>query len=193
MKCLCALFSLSRKLKRAVHDAAFEALGEENRTDRNREYWWNEEVEKLVTEKKHMYNKWLATNDPSNQRQYQEKRREIKQRVCETKNKQWEESCARVEQYIGGTRTKEAWNEVKNIGNDHKGNNINMIISTDQFKNYFSQILKEDRGEYIRRVQPRQQIFQESVDEITYSEVQEAVREIKMGKHLVLEVFQLSY
>lgn len=170
------------KLKNAIHDAAFEALGEQKRLSKQKEEkWFNDEVDKLIAEKKNAYNKWLASNDPDDRRTYQQKRNQVNQKVKETKNKQWEESCARVEQHIGGTKTKEAWNIIRNLRKDHKGNNINMI-NIDKFQQYFSHMLAEDRKEYTQKEQQSQPINLEHLNEITGKEVQKAVRDQKNGR-----------
>ena len=169
------------KLKEAIHKAAFEALGEEKEhMKQEKDSWWTEELNDLVTDKKRLYNIWLMTKDDYDRRLYQQKRREVKVTIRQAKNEEWEKTCDKIEQHMGGTKTKEAWRVIKNLRREKKGTAVDMI-GINEWKKYFANILKEDRQEYM---QPRELevVPEDQVNEITAKEVQEAVREMKSGK-----------
>lgn len=72
----------------------------------------------------------------------------MKHKVEDAKNQEQEKSFERVEKYIGGRKTKEAWNVIKSLRQDQKDKNVDMI-NIDQWQQYFSKILNEERKERI--------------------------------------------
>lgn len=55
---------LYKYITKNIHEAAMEALGENQRKGGNKNlYFWNKEIEEMVKVKKEKYNKWLNTED----------------------------------------------------------------------------------------------------------------------------------
>jgi formaldehyde-activating enzyme involved in methanogenesis len=92
-------------MKKAILEAASEALGEEERKERT-VYWWNTEVESMIEEKRQLYQKWLATQDGENRKLYARASREVKNALRKAKNEAWEQKCNEIDRNLGGTRTK---------------------------------------------------------------------------------------
>ena len=72
-------------------------------------YYWNEEIDQLVKEKREKYLKWISSKDPQDRIEFRRMQRKIRKIITEEKNKSWEMTCSKVERYLGGKRSTETW------------------------------------------------------------------------------------
>ena len=64
--------------KKALLEAAYEALGQEEETPRRTTpVWWSTDIEELVIAKKAAYNKWLTTRGVEDMKGYTNVRRKV--------------------------------------------------------------------------------------------------------------------
>ncbi|KAF2885290.1 hypothetical protein ILUMI_20878 [Ignelater luminosus] len=75
----------------AIHNAAYEALGEEKHKKKNTNFWWSEELEK-IKERKQMETKHLKDKI-----KYKQEKAKFKRKALEEKNKQWKKRCKELE------------------------------------------------------------------------------------------------
>jgi hypothetical protein len=96
--------NMYRDVVERIHEAASEALGEEDEpnADEHRSPWWIEETESLVSEKKELHYKWLTSEDPEDRKAYIRANREEKKCVTVVKNEMWQKRCG----YIGRYKNK---------------------------------------------------------------------------------------
>ncbi|XP_049778037.1 uncharacterized protein LOC126175324 [Schistocerca cancellata] len=133
-----------------LHEAAKEALGETEETHTNHPlYYWNEEIKKEVKLKKEKYLKWLNTRNLQDKIELNAQQAKIRKKVAEAKNKVWEQSCQKIESYIGGKRNTEAWKTIKNLRRNSKETTHIKYITHDSWEKYFKSLLTENREEYL--------------------------------------------
>ena len=137
-------------LKTCIKQAAEEALGYKDRTAASGDahIWWNSEIDKKVKEKKQRYGKWLASGSPEDRRRYNCANRETKQMVNKAKNAAWENACAEINMCRGNTRANHAWKFLKSIRADNKEKGGISIIGISKWRQYYEELLTEDRDEY---------------------------------------------
>lgn len=86
-----------------LHKSAKEALGEKyNIHNKKLLYYRNEEIEKDVKIKKDKYVKWLNTPNIQDKIELNAQQAKIRKKVAKAKNKGWEQSCQKTENFIGG-------------------------------------------------------------------------------------------
>lgn len=168
---------------KAVHQAAFESLGEiERRVGKGTcDSWWNTSLAGKVREKKIAYNTWLSTQDIKDRQRYSKISREVKQEVRRAKNEAWERECEKIDQCIGNTRARNAWEIIKNLRQNEKRSSALQPISVEQFKVYYEKLMKEDRPEF-------SQMYNiacnesENIDDITADETKRIINTFRNGK-----------
>jgi len=65
--------------------------------------------------------KWISSKDPQDRIELRRLRGKIGNMITEAKNKRWEKTCSRVESYLGGKRSTEAWRILKNLRKNENG------------------------------------------------------------------------
>lgn len=168
-------------IKECIHAAAREALGEEEKNNKKTE-WWDKEVERVVKEKEEMYKQWLRTGDSEDRKMYTRINREVKKVVKEKKNQMWERKCSEINRYLGGTRVTEAWKFVKRLRKDTNDSVKITTIETEEWKEYYSKLLKENRDQYKKIDFGMIENNGENVQKVTVQEIQEVLKHIKNGK-----------
>lgn len=173
--------NMHASIKKSIHQAAFEALGEVEREGKRKQgLWWNDEVEELVKEKRRHYEKWLTTQNLEDRQQYTQINREVKRVINRTKNEAWENKCREIEQFIGGTRTKMAWKTISSLRKDNK-NRINLpVIQMNEWVDYYKDMLTEDRQRF-KNMETRTEV-QGTIPEITKTEIEKSIKKMKNGK-----------
>ncbi|XP_073990597.1 uncharacterized protein [Rhodnius prolixus] len=170
-------------IKNCLHKAAFEALGLDNRKKKNI-YWWNEEAEELVGKKKNLFQKWLATKDADVYEDYKRINRAVKKKRKEWSNKYWENTCNRINTYIGGQKSAEAWQVLKEIKNP-KPNKINRhLIRLADWRDYFAKLL-EDRPSFFNGQTPfstNEEFQAQNIFPVTVAELEDAIKEMQNKK-----------
>ncbi|KAF2886009.1 hypothetical protein ILUMI_20165 [Ignelater luminosus] len=87
--------------------------------------WWNNQLERVMEEKK---------------------KAEVKKEVTKLKNEAWEHKCAEIERLLGSTRFNEVCKTLKNQRKNEK--QTVLPIRLDTLKAYYEKLLNEDREEY---------------------------------------------
>lgn len=129
-------------------------------------------------------NKWLSSDDPEDRKLYARLNREAKTEVTKSKNKMWEDKCERLNRLMGGTRVTEAWKTVKNIRQDVREQVNKPLISLEIWERYFSELLKENRREFLTENLPMDinENYIENIDRITSQEIKKTIKSMKNGK-----------
>jgi hypothetical protein len=73
----------------------------------------------------------------------------IRKMIAEEKNKSWEKTCSRVESYLGGKRSAEAWRILKNLGKNENGGQCFNPKLIGKWEVYFKDFLTENRKCYL--------------------------------------------
>lgn len=169
-------------IKTALHQTAAEALGEEERTVKRQNFWWNDELNSLRNERQKLHQKWLQTKQTDDHIAYKRARAKFKKKIIEEKNKQWERKCQELENYIGGRRTTESWRFIKNL-RKQTNNKINLeIITEEKWKKHFENMLTEQRYEF-QQIPEEVNIQVEGEEiEIEYNILKSAINSLKNGR-----------
>ena len=160
--------------------AAMEALGE-YQIENKKPYYWNKDIKHYIEEKREKYLKWLNTKSLTDKMEYKKAQANVRKRVTEQKNQYWEQTCKRIQSYIGGKRCSEAWRVLKNLRS--KGCNKISIqgIPLNEWKAYFENLLTEDRPEFLEKTEEVE--VEENRDIITLDliTVEMAISSLKNG------------
>jgi alpha-amylase/alpha-mannosidase (GH57 family) len=74
----------------------------------------------------------------------------LRNMITEEKNKSWEKTCSKVEGYLVGKRSTEAWRILKNLRNfENEGQYFNPIF-IGKWETNFKGLLTENRERYLR-------------------------------------------
>ncbi|XP_047107262.1 uncharacterized protein LOC124776352 [Schistocerca piceifrons] len=168
-----------------LHEAAKEALGETEETRTNHPlYYWNEEIKKEVKLKKEKYLKWLNTRNLQDKIELNAQQAKIRKKVAEAKNKVWEQSCQKIESYIGGKRNTEAWKTIKNLRRNSKETTHIKYITHDSWEKYFKSLLTENREEYLGNPEYNEMIDlqAENYIRLEIETVKTAIKSLKNGR-----------
>lgn len=104
-----------------IREAANEALGETPyKKMSTKQPWWNDDIQRIVNEKKQLYQRWLSTRNIIDWNAYALKNKEVKRKVAKVKNLTWQRKCDRVDMFLGSTRSKEAWGVIKSLRTESK-------------------------------------------------------------------------
>lgn len=175
--------SLYDGIVRAIHEAAYESLGEAG-SDKGKisDIWWNSSVEKRIREKENAYRKWLSTQDDDDKKMYSQISRETKKEIIKAKNAAWEKKCEEIDQCIGSTKARESWKLIKNLRTNETQCSALQLISLQQWKQYYQELMKEDRKEFINGYSINMGDIENVVEDITVNEIGKALRTFKNGK-----------
>ena len=169
-----------------ILEAANEALGEVPYKSSPKQPWWNDEIQLLVDEKKQSYQRWLSSRCAIDWETYALKNKVVKREVAKAKNQTWQRKCDQIDMFIGSTRSKEAWGVIKSMRTDSKELTSLQMISTQEWIDYYEQLLTENRPEFaggVNMANPMEDDLSiREEEEITLDEVKRAVHEMKSGK-----------
>ena len=74
-------------IKNCIHAAAKETLAEyekqSKKQERQKPYWWDEDIEREIAEKRQKYLKFLNTNKDSDKRQYKEAQASVRKKITQ--------------------------------------------------------------------------------------------------------------
>lgn len=170
-------------LKDCIHQAAFESLGEISSTKPRSSscYWWNEELEEVVSEKRALYQKWLATGDREDRRMYARCNYLVKKLVKQEKNSFWEKKCSEVDQQLGSSRSRAAWKTLKALRTNTREKRVIDPIEMEDWMRYYEGLLTEDRGPY-NKVSYETETLDSECEDITMEDVCKALRSAKNNK-----------
>lgn len=170
------------QVKRNIHSAAKEALGEKDTRGRKQPEWWTKELEVIVRQKKVLYETWLRTHDAEDRKAYARANRDAKNEVIKEKNKMWENKCDEIDRKMGGTKISEAWNTIKNLKRDTKNTCNIALISMKEWEEYYRSLLTEDRDTFKWKDKNENWNATVQVKVITTQEIRKALNTMKNGK-----------
>ena len=149
--------ALYSNIKRAVHQAAIESIGEKNLTTERSRHWISDKLKQLIDDKKKAYNLWLNTRDTEDRKQYVRCNREVKKEVKAAKNEYWEKKCEELDTYLGSTRSRESWRMLKALRSNEINRTSLQLIPSRQWHNHYKSLLHETRQEFNQHILPRKQ------------------------------------
>ena len=164
----------------AVHEAAFEALGQQEKNNRKNLEWWNDELKVLRVEKENAYKKWLCNRTTEQRTEYKDRNKEFKKRIIQEKNIMWEKRCQRIESQIGGSQSTEAWNIVKSL----KTNNTSRksLLKMETLETHYRTLLTEGRPEFIKEEESIKNTDELLEMDISKIDIDIAIESMKNGK-----------
>lgn len=170
-------------IEKSIHAAAEEALGKyDENQQRRKPYWWDEEIEKEIAEKRQKYHKFLTTNSDIDKINYKEAQAKVRKRITQKKNEAWEKNCNKINTYIGGRRSTESWKLIKKL-REQKKKEIISPITNEKWEQYFKDLLTENRTEFTNKENNVIEINVESSPfRVTRKEVTDICRSLKNGK-----------
>ena len=176
-----------------IRDTARELLGaasgKRGREDRET-WWWNEEVQQAVKEKKEAKKQWDAMRDDESKERYKKAKKKAKRTVAKVKNKVFQDLFQHLE-------TKEGVNEVFRIAKQRNKNGQDVqqvrVVKSEcgevlveeqrvqqRWREYFEDLLNQENPRERREVCARK--IMKEVEEITDEEVKTALKKMKKGK-----------
>ena len=72
-------------------------------------------IEEDVDDKRVNYHKGLSTKSLTDKIEYKKTQTKVRKKGTEEENNYWEQTCERIQNYIGGRRCSEAWRTLKNL------------------------------------------------------------------------------
>lgn len=134
-------------IKNCLHEAAKESIGYLENTNRQKPYWWDEEIEKEIETKKQAHEKYLSTQTEHHKESYKQSQRRVRNMITQKKNETWERRCDSLNCYIGGSKSSESWRFLKSLRQE-KTKEIISPITLNQWDKYFTTLLTEDREQF---------------------------------------------
>lgn len=133
----------------------------------------------LIQEKKKFFNTYLTTRTNQTYQSYKIKNRELRHKIKEERNQQWEQCCNRIESLIGGSQSTEVWRTVKTMKTNNRDKS-NQLITLKEWKDHYNTFLTETREEF---KEPELGInVTEQLEQLTTDEVKQCIKEMKSGR-----------
>jgi len=168
-------------IKDCIQTAAMEALGYSEKTQRKKPYWWDEEIEMDIMNKKKKYISYLNTKSNEDETAYKEAQKIVRRKIAQKKNESWEKKCNKINMYIGGQKSTEGWKAIKELRQNKRKDLISPIPLT-KWDEYYKDLLTENRDQFKdENVQPNIHTAASPI-RITTSEVAKACKDLKNGK-----------
>ena len=150
--------------------------------------WWNEEVRKIIGEKKKAYHKWIQTQKSEDWQNYKQTRDKTKKAVSEAKAKAWENFAHELE-HNHHSANKLFWQTVRRL---HKGGQkITRSVKDasgrlltqekdilNRWKEYFAELFNPTSGQHTKPSEP----IDDEINDISPIEVTTAIKALKSGK-----------
>ena len=153
-------------------------------------WWWNEEVQKSIKEKKEAKKAWDKTRNENTKKVYKEKKNKAKKAVAMAKGRVYDDLYARLE-------TKEDEKELYRLARQRdragkdvqhvrviKDKNGNVMVNSEavlkRWKEYFKKLMNEESNREPRTEEA--EVVKEEVNCVSREEVKNAVRRMKKGK-----------
>lgn len=115
----------------------------------NKKNWLTSETRLKIERKKELYLKWLQSGKDEHHKEYVEQKYSLKYEIRSLENERWEKKCAEINAQTGFSRSKQAWNVLKEIRKE-ENHRINLnLISLEDWRKYYSQLLQENRQHLI--------------------------------------------
>ena len=153
-------------------------------------WWWNEEVQESIKEKKEAKKAWDKIRNENTIKVYKEKKRKAKKAVAMAKGRAYDNLYARLETKKGEKELYRLARQRDRAGKDvqHvrviKDENGNMMVNSEavlkRWKEYFEKLMNEENNREPRTEQS--EVFNEEVNCVSREEVKNALRRMKKGK-----------
>ena len=168
-------------LKKCIHEAAKEALGEKEANKGRKTIFWNEEIEKERQNKKHLFLKWLSTKDNNDKVHYKKAQAKIRRMVTNYRNELWDKKCLEILSYLGSMKSSESWKFIRNMRVSNSGNSQLDLVSADTWGKYYYRLLVEDRKEFLKN----ERLLEKGTGEVIETDsntVMQAIMRTKNGR-----------
>ena len=152
-------------------------------------WWWNEEVQKSIKEKKEAKKAWDKIRDENTKKVYKEKKSNAKKAIAMAKICWYDNFYARLETKEGEKELYKLARQRDRAGKDvqHvrvlKDENGNVMINSEavlkRWKEYFEKLMNEENNRDPRTEEPE---VNEEVNCVSREEIKNAVRRMKKGK-----------
>ena len=153
-------------------------------------WWWNEEVQKSIKEKKEAKKAWDKIRDENTKKVYKEKKNKAKKAVAMAKGRMHDNLYARLETKEGEKELYRLARQRNRAGKDvqHvrviKDENGNVMINSEavlkRWKEYFEKLMNEENNREPRTKEA--EVVNKEVNCISREEVKNALRRMKKGK-----------
>ena len=152
-------------------------------------WWWNEEVQKSIKEKKEAKKAWDKIRDENTKKVYKEKKSKAKKAIAMAKGCWYDNFYARLETKEGEKELYKLARQRDRAGKDvqHvrvlKDENGNVMVNSEavlkRWKEYFEKLMNEENNRDPRTEEPE---VNEEVNCVSREEIKNAVRKMKKGK-----------
>ena len=153
-------------------------------------WWWNEEVQKSIKEKKEAKKAWDKTRNKNTKKVYKEKKSKAKKAVATAKGRVYDDLYATLKTKEGEKELYRLARQRDRAGKDvqHvrviKDENGNVMVNSEavlkRWKEYFEKLMNEENNREPRTEEP--EVVKEEVNCIRREEVKNALRRMKKGK-----------
>ena len=153
-------------------------------------WWWNEEVQKRIKEKKEAKKTWDKIRDENTEKVYKEKKNTAKKAVAMAKGRVYDDLYARLETKEGekelyrlARQRNRAGKDLQHVRviKDENGNiRVNLEAVLKIWKEYFEKMINEENNREPRTEEP--EVVNEEINCVSREEVKNAVRRMKKGK-----------
>ena len=161
-------------------------------------WWWNEEVQKSIKEKKETKKAWDKIRDENTKKVYKEKKNKAKKAVAMAKGRVYDDLYARLETKEGEKELYRLARQRNKAGKDvqHvrviKDENGNVMVNSEavlkRWKEYFDKLMNEENSREPRTEEA--EVVNEEVNCVSREEVKNALRRMKKVKRLGQMSFQ---
>ena len=153
-------------------------------------WWWNEEVQKSIKEKKETKKAWDKITDQNTKKIYKQKKSKAKKAVAMAKGRVYDDLYARLETKEGkkelyrlARKRNRAGIDVQHVRiiKDENGNVMaNSELVLKRWKEYFEKLMNEENNREPRTEEP--EVVNKDVNCVSREEVNNALKRMKKGK-----------
>ena len=151
-------------------------------------WWWNDEIERLIKEKKQTYKAWQASLLEADKRQYRIMNNRVKKEVAKAKEAAWRSWSDDLNTVEGRNKMFKLAQQMKRDKKDVLGANYirdkdgNILVESDEvvgrWREYFDGLLNEENPSTLEEAPP----VEGPMEDVTREEVKAAMRMFKAGK-----------
>ena len=153
-------------------------------------WWWNEEFQESIKEKKEAKKRWDKTRNENTKKIYKEKKNTAKKAVAMAKERAYDNLYARLEtkegekELYGLARQRDRAGKDVQLVSVIKDENGNMMVNSEavlkRWKEYFEKLMNEKNNRDPRTEEA--EVVKEEVNCVSREEVKNALRRMKKGK-----------
>jgi hypothetical protein len=182
-----------------IWKVAIEVFGvtRENKRESKDTWWWNDDVQKTINEKKECYKRLHHNRSDKNIQKYKEARRNAKQSVSEARGQAYTELYRKLDTKVDENdvyrmaklreRKTRDFNQVKYI----KDETDRLLVKDEEIKNrwreYFDKLFNDESEKTVIELDDSIDTNRRFVRIIQESEVKEVLKKMKTGKTLGLD------